>query len=238
MTNLLTTSTKIEKSNHSGKGYVSQVQYLSPASESGYQLCPFRSPGCESTCLGHSSGRMVMLPARQARIRRTLELMTDRTSYGAKLNREIAKLAKKAAKLDMVPVVRLNGTSDIRWEDLRFHGKTIFEIWPDVQFYDYTKWTAKLRPTKFKNYHLTYSRSELTTIKEIQTELEAGRNVAVVFDKVPTEWRGWKVINGDEDDLRHLDPVGVIVGLKAKGAARKDHGGFVVRLIAKLTGDK
>ena len=36
------------------------------------------------------------------------------------------------------------------------------------------------------------------------------------------------VINGDKTDMRFKDPVGVIVGLKAKGKARKDTSGFVI----------
>ena len=37
-----------------------------------------------------------------------------------------------------------------------------------------------------------------------------------------------KVVNGDESDLRFLDPRNSIVGLKAKGKAKKDTTGFVV----------
>ena len=98
-----------------------------------------------------------------------------------------------------------------------------------IRFYDYTKWPINLRP-EVDNYHLTFSRSEKTTLDEIQTNLDAGRNVAVVFDVVPTEWNGWTVINGDDSDERFLDTKGVIIGLKAKGAAKKDKSGFVVRL--------
>ena len=84
MTDLLGTSHKIELSNDAGLGFITQAQYLSPASESGWQFCPFRSPGCETTCLGHSSGRMTMAPNKQARINRSTLLMTDRQAYGVK----------------------------------------------------------------------------------------------------------------------------------------------------------
>ena len=258
MTKLYSTSTKIEKSNKSDYGYYTLAQYLSPASESGWQLCPFRSPACEAECLGHSSGLMVTSPAKNARITRTTLFMTDRKAYAIQAIKELDALERKAAKLGVKAAARPNADSDITWENVRFqwarlasaivdiqflgdhgnirYGQTIMELFPDIQFYDYTKWPSKFRPASRlpANYHLTFSRSENTTLDDIQAEFDAGRNVAVVFDEVPTEWEGWTVINGDADDLRHLDPVGVIVGLKAKGAAKKDTKGFVVRLVTKV----
>jgi len=113
----------------------------------------------------------------------------------------------------------------------------MMERYPEMVWYDYTKWPLEKRPST-PNYHLTFSRSEETTLEQIQYSLDGGRNVAVVFDRVPTEWEGWTVIDGDADDMRWLDPVGVIVGLKAKGAARKDITGFVVRLATKIVDGK
>ena len=98
MMKLLSTSFKIEKSNHSGKGYITQILYLSPASESGFQMCPFRSPECEAVCLGHSSGLMVMDASKKARIARTVKLMTDREAFGIDIIKEITALERKAAK--------------------------------------------------------------------------------------------------------------------------------------------
>jgi hypothetical protein len=55
-------------------------------------------------------------------------------------------------------------------------------------------------------------------------------NAAVVFQTLPDTFLGLQVINGDEHDLRHLDPKGVIVGLLPKGRkAKRDTSGFVVR---------
>ena len=241
MTKLYGTSTKIEKSNKSDYGYYTLAQYLSPASESGWQLCPFRSPACEAECLGHSSGLMVMDNAKRARIARTTLFMTDRQAYAAQAIKELTALERKCAKLGVKAAARPNADSDITWENVRFDGQTLMELFPNIQFYDYTKWPAKFRPASRlpANYHLTFSRSENTTLDDIQAEFDAGRNVAVVFDAVPTEWQGWPVINGDADDLRHLDPTtGVIVGLKAKGAAKKDVAGFVVRLVTKIVDGK
>ena len=256
MTKLYSTSTKIEKSNKSDYGYYTLAQYLSPASESGWQLCPFRSPACEEACLGHSSGLMVTSTSKNARIWRTTLLMTDRQAYAAQAIKELAALERKAIKAGVLPAARPNADSDATWENIRLqyaridgqivniglmsdshkYSQTIMELFPNIQFYDYTKWPSKFRPASRlpANYHLTFSRSEITTLDDIQAEFDAGRNVAVVFDEVPTEWEGWPVINGDADDLRHLDPVGVIVGLKAKGAAKKDLKGFVVRLVTEI----
>ena len=240
MTKLYGTSTKIEKSNKTDYGYYTLAQYLSPASESGWQLCPFRSPACEAECLGHSSGLMVMDNAKRARIARTTLFMTDRKAYATQAIKELSALERKCAKLGVKAAARPNADSDITWENVRFDGQTLMELFPNIQFYDYTKWPSKFRPASRlpANYHLTFSRSENTTLDDIQAEFDAGRNVAVVFDEVPTEWEGWTVIDGDADDLRHLDPVGVIVGLKAKGAARKDVKGFVVRLVTKIVDGK
>ena len=238
MTDLLGTSHKIELSNDAGLGFITQAQYLSPASESGWQFCPFRSPGCETTCLGLSSGRMTMAPNKQARINRSTLLMTDRQAYGVKAIKEISALERKAIKARKRAAVRLNADSDIRWECMRFDGLTLMEHFPNIQYYDYTKWPSHLRKDLPANYHLTFSRSELTTTEDIKREIDSGRNVAGVFDVVPSTWEGLPVIDGDSNDLRFLDTQGVIVGLKAKGAAKKDTSGFVVRLETEVVNGK
>jgi hypothetical protein len=257
MTDLLGTSHKIDLSNtvdpeemaqafkeyferyeRLGIGFITQAQYLSPASESGWQFCPFRSPGCESSCLGHSSGLMVTSTSKQARINRSTLLMTDRIAYGAKAIKEISALERKAIKANKRAAVRLNADSDIRWESMRFGGMTLMDRFKDCQFYDYTKWPSHLRQNLPANYHLTYSRSELTTSEDIKREIDSGRNVAVVFDAIPTTWEGLPVIDGTKNDLRFLDPTGVIVGLKTIGLAKKDITGFVVRLVTKVVNGK
>jgi hypothetical protein len=121
----------------------------------------------------------------------------------------------------------LNTTSDISWE---IHG--IFELFPAIQFYDYTK--IKKRVIKYltnqypKNYHLTFSLNE-TNYNDSMEILKMGGNVAVVFRKdLPTTYKGYQVVNGDVSDLRFLDPNNSIVGLKAKGKAKTDMSGFVL----------
>jgi hypothetical protein len=126
----------------------------------------------------------------------------------------------------MIPVFRLNGTSDIRWETIPVGGyATIMEMFPTVQFYDYSK--LPNRKNIPANYHLTFSRSE-SNDTHVVTAMENGMNVAVVFDKMPETYAGRTVIDGTETDLRFLDGKSVIVGLEAKGQAKKDTSGFVV----------
>jgi len=240
MTDLLGKSYKIDKSNDSTAEFYSTVQYMSPADESipfgGFNACPFATL-CKGPCLGHASGRMRMAPAKQARINRTLLFKQDKRAYGAKLIKETNAHIRKAEKLGRIPAERLNGCSDILWENVRFDGLTMMERYPNVVWYDYTKWPLDRRPST-PNYHLTFSRSERTTLDDIQYNIDNGRNVAVVFDAIPTTWEGWTVIDGDADDMRWRDPVGVIVGLKAKGDAIKDTTGFVVRLVTKVVNGK
>jgi hypothetical protein len=159
--------------------------------------------------------------------------------------KDITSLCKKAAKRKLIPVVRLNGTSDLPWERIKgSSGLTLMQTFPTVQFYDYTKHPGRIWDCHYgstlphgnpwpPNYHLTYSRSE-DNADVAQSFPFGGVNVAVVFgvkrgQPLPKEWGGYSVIDGDINDLRFLDPKGVVVGLRAKGKARKDASGFVVR---------
>ena len=147
---------------------------------------------------------------------------------------EICKAIISAAKKQMIPCFRLNLTSDIPWENVRKGSKTnLIEEFPNVNFYDYTKGFYRMRAwldgKMPDNYHLTFSRSEETSDNKMKTILELGGNVAVVFrGSLPKTYLGYKVVDGDENDLRFKDPKGVIVGLVEKGLAKKDETGFVV----------
>lgn len=202
------------------KGYLTGILYLIPNKV----LCPACSAGCIKACLV-SAGHGQMNCVYKARMRKTQMYLHKFEQFKSYLIADIYELIDKAEKSHKIPCVRINGTSDIDIEEVF---GDVLERFSDVQFYDYTKvWT---RSAKHKNYHLTYSRSEKTSDKDIKKALKAGKNVAVVFDSVPEEWLGQTVVVGDETDLRFLDPKGVIVGLTAKGKAKKDSSGFVVRL--------
>ena len=234
MTDLLTTSTKIEKSDHFSDEYKTSIMYALPAKQSGHNACPDAGE-CANECID-TSGRMPMV--KQARAYRSSLFYDDRQAFGAKLITETEDNIRRNDKKGLRTAERLNGTTDYAWEHIRFDGQTMLERFDNVQFYDYTKSVKRARQHAQglmpNNYHLTFSRSE-NTPDDLVTELvESGQNVAVVFDEVPDTWLGLPVINGDEHDLRFIDPVGVIVGLVAKGQAKKDTAGFVVRLVTKI----
>lgn len=206
-------------------GWLTAILHLAPFNLSGRNVCPFASEGCAMACL-NTAGRGRFQNIQDARIRKTRWFFEDRAGFIEQLHKDIGALVRKCAREDKKPAVRLNGTSDIVWERT---APEIFERWPDVQFYDYTKHPE--RYTLPGNYHLTYSRSEGTGPEMIPSQLAHGRNVAVVFDapvQPGTYYMGAPVINGDETDLRFLDAPGSIVGLYAKGDAKKDTSGFVV----------
>ena len=143
---------------------------------------------------------------------------------------DIQKFVRYCEKKDKLPCLRLNGTSDIQWETIQVNGQNIFEIFPDVQFYDYTKIPTR-KVSDIENYHLTWSYSE-ANMKYANWFDKIAYNIAVVFNgSLPIHFKGREVVNGDETDLRFLDKQNVIVGLKAKGKAKKDTSGFVIQTI-------
>ncbi len=212
-------------------GYITKGIHLAPANLSGYETCRWRSKGCTMSCL-NTAGRGQMNSVQDSRIAKTKLFFEQKFDFLAKLSKEITSTIKSAIKKEMQAVFRLNLTSDLVWEDIRDEeNETIFDMFPDVQFYDYTK--SFQRMAQFlngnfpSNYHLTFSRSE-NNQKLVEMVLEMGGNVAVVFrNQLPKTWNGFEVVNGDETDLRFLDKQGVVVGLIEKGMAKKDETGFV-----------
>lgn len=215
------------------QGYLSSVLHLAPADLSGKEVCPKRTAGCTAACL-NTAGRGGIFKKgettnviQQARIRKTKMFFENRRDFLNELTVEIVKTIKKAEKQNLIPVFRLNGTSDLAWEKYEVaNGMNIFQMFPQVQFYDYTKINNR-KVSHIPNYHLTFSKADGNDM-DVRIAMSNGMNVAVVFKEMPETYLGRKVINGDETDLRFLDPKGVIVGLKAKGKAKKDTSGFVV----------
>lgn len=236
------------------RNYLTAVLHLAPFTLSGVNVCPMAElAGCVRACLntagrgGIAKGGPVTFDSvtdgtrtnviQKARIRRTQFFLTNREGFMICLAGEIAVLKRKAARLGVTLCVRLNGTSDIRWEDIPVpagHPENIFRMFPDVQFYDYTKIPNRRRALDIPNYALTFSyshRAEFQPIVVKARETYGDRvNYAAVFAAriLPGEFMGRAVVNGDETDLRFLDPAGVVVGLTAKGKAKKDTSGFVV----------
>jgi len=226
------------------RGYSSAIMHFAPARLSGYNVCPQATLGCAAACLntaGHGGiirKGEVTNDIQRARIARTHLFFRDRARFNDVLVEATTTHIRRARKKALTPMVRPNGTSDLPWERLTMNdGRTIFETFPDVQFYDYTKnpmrAIANAKGEHPANYSLTFSRSGLNDAA-CRDVLAAGGNVAVVFatHDFPSTFLGAPVIDGDADDLRPLDPRGVVVGLKAKGRAKKDTSGFVVRAAA------
>jgi len=202
-------------------GVLTGILYLAPAKISGYEVCPRRSAGCTAACL-YTAGMGAFSNVQQARINKTKMYFEDRPNFLFQLEKDIKALVKKANKLNMKPAIRLNGTSDINWMS-----SGIMDKFPDVQFYDYTKVSRRLKDKIPTNYNITFSKSEDNN-SECETALELGFNVAAVFKNLPQQYMGRQVINGDETDVRFADGKGVVIGLTAKGRARKDLSGFVI----------
>lgn len=207
-------------------GYLTAILHLSPADlVSKKTLCPFASTGCKSACLNTAGrGALHMMKGdshvvQDARALRTVWWEKDRDSFLVRLQREIWNFIRYSEGKGLTPCIRLNGTSDILWE--RY---SIIQNFPRVQFYDYTK--IPNRTALPDNYYLTFSAVEDNDKFSLQ-QLNQGQNVAAVFHSLPKTWLGYPVMDGDESDLRFLDPKGHVVGLKSKGEARRDTSGFV-----------
>lgn len=239
--------------------YLNAINYMAPHTSAGVgNLCSHASPACILLCLGRESGQAAIITkatgtnnTRQSRERKARYFMSDRKAYMREMLLHIARCQRTARRKGMTLAVRPNGSSDIAYEGVRvivdkaFAAElsrvsglsvepgihTIFSAYPTIQFLDYTKNPLRLGRALPANYHLTFSRSETNEATAVAM-LAAGHNVAAVFaNGLPATWHGYRVIDGDEHDLRFLDPRGgVVVGLSPKGhKAKRDAMGFVIR---------
>jgi hypothetical protein len=204
-------------------GWLTAILYMAPSDLSGYQVC-INAGNCKAPCL-NLSGKGAMKRNQLIRIAKTRFFFEDQALFLACLRYDIQRLIRRAKRMRFKGrryklAVRLNGTSDLPklalWLAAEF---------PDVQFYDYTKHPKpelRLRP----NYHLTFSHDGPNNVATCLDALQHGINVAVVFgvkhsEPLPESWRGYRVVDGTQHDLRFLDPQGVVVGLRPKGKAKK-----------------
>jgi hypothetical protein len=211
------------------------ILYLSPynLNSTGKNICPFASKGCAEACL-NTAGRGKFSNVQKARQRKTDLFFSDPNLFFSQLLSDLSKINKKAIKESKNIFIRLNGTSDLDFDKLliRYTGLGLLSFGA-LRFYDYTKDKNKAknfaRYSENDIYRVTYSRKETDQDQEIETLLNYGVNVAVVFSNdLPNNYLGFPVVNGDLTDLRFNDPNGVVIGLKAKGKAKKDCSGFVV----------
>jgi hypothetical protein len=223
------------------QGYNTYILHLAPATLSGHNTCPKATAGCIAACL-NTAGRGGMFKKgestnaiQKARIRKTNLFYDNREEFFSLLIKDIHLAIKQSNKLGLIPVFRLNGTSDISWEKypVEYNGvsySNIFALFSQYQFYDYTKILGR-KTTNITNYHLTFSAADGNDI-DVYNAIKQGYNIATVFgikktEPMPEYYNGLPVYNGDESDLRFLDPDNHIVGLYAKGKAKKDTSGFV-----------
>ena len=225
---LSTANPKIQKGTK--LGYLSFILHLAPSTLSGHNTCPKATKGCIAACL-NTAGRGGMFKKgentnmiQKARIRKTEYFYNDRAGFMKDLYADICKGIRLANKLGLTPVFRLNGTSDLSWEKYEMtEGKNVFDVFAGIQFYDYTKVLGR-KVKHIENYHLTFSKADGND-SDVAEALMQGMSVVAVYDKIPEG-----VPSADETDLRFLDPKGIMLGLKAKGRAKKDYSGFVIRL--------
>ena len=223
------------------EGYNTYILHLAPHTLSGHNTCPKATAGCSAACL-NTAGRGGMFKKgeftnniQKARIRKTELFYENRNQFMELLVKDITLAIKQSKRMNLIPVFRLNGTSDISWEKYPVQMgevvySNIFNAFGFVQFYDYTKVLGR-KVSNISNYHLTFSAADGNDL-DVLLARKAGYNIATVFGikktlPMPDSYMGLPVFNGDESDLRFLDPKQVVVGLYAKGKAKKDTSGFV-----------
>ena len=231
---LLSIEADAKTSKNSKFGYLTGIQYLSPWKTSGVNLCPMAErAGCIESCL-YETGRGAFASVKLARLNRTKLYLNNPPEYFKQLVTEIKALIKKADKRGLKTLVRLNGTSDIRFENVGFtfedtYYRNIFEFFPDVQFMDYTKIPNRVKSqnglSNFPdNYNLTFSYSNKPGFEKYnQRALDNGNTIAVVFEDqktMPLTFHNKPVLSGDDNDLTFTKPKGSILGLYAKGSKR------------------
>jgi hypothetical protein len=226
-------------------GYLTGVLYLAPAMLSGYQVCAMAAVAqCEKACLNKAGLGGVYTSIQKARIAKTKRFFEDRDNFMLDIVKSIRGLIKLSRKQRRVKgrfakayqvLVRLNGTSDIRWEliPVTIDGieyANLMEAFPDIQFYDYTK--IANRKGIPSNYDLTFSYSGVKAyLPQVAKAQKALMRIAVVFrhvESIPKSFIGMKCIGGDNSDVRHIERQNVVVALYAKGPAKHDQTGFVV----------
>ena len=229
--NLISCGTNAKTIKGDGDELLTAIMYLIPWKSFGANLCPSAElAACHEPCLV-SAGRGAFSSVIAGRARKTEWFAKDRNGFMLQLYLDVSRFVKYCNDRNIKPCIRLNGTSDIRWELIPVgKHKNIMEAFPMVQWYDYTK-IANRRNVP-DNYHLTWSYSGANPKYSdmMDTAVSNGMNVAVVFrtkGSIPASFKGLPTVDGDKNDLRFLDPKGVAVALYAKGKAKHDTSGFV-----------
>lgn len=218
------------------EGFLTGILYMAPANLSGYNTCGMEKiANCGEACLNTAGLGGVYSSIQEARIKKARLYFEDRELFMHNIVLDIKKLIARAAKKGFIPLVRLNGTSDIPWENVPVTVDgiiypNIMGVFPSIQFYDYTK--RANRENLPSNYDLTFSYSGVIQYqKYVNMALKKRMRIAVVFRDeklIPKTFLGLNCVSGDNTDIRHIEQNNLIVALYAKGKARKDRTGFVV----------
>ncbi|WP_257064342.1 GP88 family protein [Priestia megaterium] len=233
-------------------GFATGILYMAPYTIAGkFNMCPMAEKAqCHKACL-YTAGRGKFNNVQQGRIRKALYFQNDYEGFMNELASDINRFVNRARKENVIPLIRLNGTSDVLFERKGFtlnekiakrikktagYYENMMSLFPDVQFYDYTKIAGRFDKQLPSNYDLTFSYSGVETYKkQVEHALKHNARIAVVFRNekdIPAEFLGKKVIGGDDTDIRHIEPQNTIVALIAKGDGKKDTSGFVVGELA------
>ena len=194
---------------------------LAQSTVSGYNVCAYSTAECRKYCVA-TAGKGSMPSVTRARAVKT-QFLADRPFLFMRLL--VDEMQRAHRKHDGDVVFRLNTFSDLPWEEIV---PWLFDMFSDVQFYDYTKNEGRAQNFDGKvpsNYRLAYSMSETDAWQQVAMHLVAVGNVAIVFDlkptqEMPSEWRGFPVVDADKSDRWMLDHDRVIGGLRAKGSMR------------------
>ena len=196
----------------------------------GINLCPKASKGCALACL-FTAGRGKFTNVQQARINKTNYYLFDKQKFMDQLAKEINKIALKSTITNEKFALRLNTLSDVdfvyqlkKYADLDLLNDDTYK---NIIVYDYTAIIGKVKKYLGTRYHLTLSRKE-DNEQDVMEALEMGGNVAIVFKELPKTYKGYTVVDGDKTDLEMTKYKNVVLGLKAKGDAKKDTTGFVI----------
>ena len=208
------------------------IMYLRPftLNSKGINICSHASVNCAAVCL-ETAGHGAFASVQNARAKRTEFYINNRREFLMQLSYEIMKKYTTAKRRGEKIAFRLNGTSDLDFVYLlnKYTGLDISQLSDWATFYDYSKNLHRvIRYKDHKNYTVTFSRSE-SNHAETDQAIKLGINVAAVFSgDLPQRYKGAKVVDGDSSDLVMLYNKGIVLGLKAKGKARKDTSGFVI----------
>jgi hypothetical protein len=218
---LLTSNTKIDKSVELSPEIEAVIMQMNP----GKGICK-NYKLCIAKCIAFTGyGKFKSVQA--GRQKRKDLFLKNPEQFKKDLYRELCNLQKRAAKKNKQAACRLNGFTDIDFSKPENHinGMPVFDLFQDIQFWDYTADSDKVYNNSFQNYHLTFSyksdgKGQNNAYDCLQILNNRVCNIAVI-DTIPDyeKLMFLKVknhINGDNTDFRWMDAGQAVIWLKEK----------------------